>query len=353
MTEIELSVQDLHVTLGKNPILKGVSLEVNQGEIVALLGPSGSGKTTLLRAIAGLELPTQGSIRIGEQKVFDSADRTEVPVEKRALGFVFQSYALWPHRTVYQNVAYGLKLRKTAQDETRERVHAVLKNLGLGDLAERHPHQLSGGQQQRVALARSLVYNPRVILLDEPLSNLDAKLREEARIWLRRLIIELNLSAVCVTHDQAEAMAMADKVVLLREGSIEQAGTPQQLYGEPDTLFVAEFMGANNTLSGRITQVEGAYARIEGQRWALQGRLRSPLKVGDPATGVIRLEQVRLAQSPAPNSLRLPLTASVYLGSAWEYVFDLEGTTLRGYGTEAMSPGEQWVAIPMEHLWLF
>jgi iron(III) transport system ATP-binding protein len=353
MTEIELSVQDLHVTLGKNHILKGVSLEVNRGEIVALLGPSGSGKTTLLRSIAGLELPTQGSIRIGEQMVFDSAKKTEVPVEKRALGFVFQSYALWPHRTVYQNVAYGLKLRKTPAEETRARVETVLKNLGLGELGERHPHQLSGGQQQRVALARSLVYNPRVILLDEPLSNLDAKLREEARIWLRQLIIDLNLSAVCVTHDQAEAMAMADKVVLLREGVIEQAGTPQEMYGAPKSLFVAEFMGANNTFEGRITRVDGDTAQIEGKGWSLQGQLRAPLKVGDQATAVIRLEKTKLAESSKENTLRLPLSTSVYLGSAWEYVFDLAGTHLRGYGSEPMPPGEQLVEISADHLWLF
>src|SRR5512137_2824253 len=230
---IELSVQDLHVTLGKNHILKGVSMEVKRGEIVALLGPSGSGKTTLLRSIAGLELPTQGMIRISDQVVYNSEDKIEVPVERRSLGFVFQSYALWPHRTVFENVAYGLKLRKVPEGEIRERVQEVLRNLGLGDLGGRHPHQLSGGQQQRVALARSLVYKPQVILLDEPLSNLDAKLREEARIWLRHLIIDLNLSAVCVTHDQAEAMAMADKVVLLQGGVIEQAGTPQEMYGEP------------------------------------------------------------------------------------------------------------------------
>ena len=264
MTDIELRVQDLHVTLGQNPILKGVSLEVKRGEIVALLGPSGSGKTTLLRAIAGLELPAQGAIRIGEQTVFDQAAGVDVPAEKRSLGFVFQSYALWPHRTVFQNVAYGLKLRKVPADEIRTRVAEVLRDLGLGDLGQRHPHQLSGGQQQRVALARSLVYKPRVILLDEPLSNLDAKLREEARIWLRQLIIDLDLSAVCVTHDQAEAMAMADQVVLLREGLIEQAGTPQQLYGEPDSLFVAEFMGANNALAGRVASVSGTQAQLEG-----------------------------------------------------------------------------------------
>ena len=353
MTDIELSVQDLHVTLGQNHILKGVSLEVNRGEIVALLGPSGSGKTTLLRAIAGLELPTQGSLRIGEQMVFDSAQKIEVSVEKRALGFVFQSYALWPHRTVYQNVAYGLKLRKTPAAEIKDRVQTVLSNLGLGDLGERHPHQLSGGQQQRVALARSLVYNPRVILLDEPLSNLDAKLREEARIWLRQLIIDLDLSAVCVTHDQAEAMAMADKVVLLRDGVIEQAGTPQEMYGEPQSLFVAEFMGANNTIKGRITELDGAFARIEGEGWALRGRLRSPLKVGDDATAVVRLERIKMVPEAKENALRLPLTASVYLGSSWEYLFDLAGTSIRGYGGESMPPGEHLVEIPAEHLWLF
>jgi iron(III) transport system ATP-binding protein len=353
MTEIELSVHDLHVTLGKNHILKGVSLDVKKGEIVALLGPSGSGKTTLLRAIAGLELPTQGSIRIGEQTVFDSGSHIEVSVEKRSLGFVFQSYALWPHRTVFENVAYGLKLRKVTTGETRERVQEVLQNLGLGDLSERHPHQLSGGQQQRVALARSLVYKPQVILLDEPLSNLDAKLREEARIWLRQLIIDLNLSAVCVTHDQAEAMAMADKVVLLRDGVIEQAGTPQEMYGEPKSLFVAEFMGANNTISGLVTEVDGGSARIKGDGWTLQGRLRSPLKAGDRATAVIRLEKIKLAGTPKENCLPLPLTASVYLGNTWEYVFDLAGTTLRGYGTEFLAPGEQLVDIPAQHLWLF
>jgi len=349
----ELTIKDLHVTLGKNHILKGVSMEVKRGEIVALLGPSGSGKTTLLRSIAGLELPTQGMIRISDQTVFDSANRIEVPVEKRSLGFVFQSYALWPHRTVFENVAYGLKLRKTPQEEIRERVQEVLGNLGLGHLGDRHPHQLSGGQQQRVALARSLVYKPQVILLDEPLSNLDAKLREEARIWLRQLIIDLNLSAVCVTHDQAEAMAMADQVVLLQNGIIEQAGTPQQMYGAPESLFVAEFMGNNNRLSGQVADVSGNSARIVGEGWALNGRLKSPLKTGDKGTAVIRLERLRLANAPGENTLRLPLSSSVYLGNTWEYVFDMAGTLMRGYGTEPLPPGDQLVEVPAEHLWIF
>jgi len=350
---IELTVENLYVTLGNNDILKGVSMNVKRGEIVALLGPSGSGKTTLLRSIAGLELPTKGSITVSDQVVFNGEKSIEVSVEKRSLGFVFQSYALWPHRTVFDNVAYGLKLRKNGKEEIKSRVGEVLGNLGLGELGDRFPHQLSGGQQQRVALARSLVYKPQVILLDEPLSNLDAKLREEARIWLRQLIIDLNLSAVCVTHDQAEAMAMADKIVLLRDGMIEQAGTPQQMYGAPESLFVAEFMGNNNKLTGQIAEVEGSNATIAGKGWSLKGRLKSPLKTGNEVTAVIRLERLRLVSKPGENTLRLPLSTSVYLGNTWEYVFDMAGTLLRGYGAEPLPPGEYLVEIPSEHLWLF
>src|SRR3954462_3960653 len=200
----DLIVKDLRLRLGDNEILKGVSVSVTPGQVVALLGPSGSGKTTLLRAIAGLEVPHAGTIAIGDKVFFDPARKIDLPAEKRGLGLVFQSYALWPHRTVFDNVGYGLKLRNVATADIKERVTAALTNLGLGHLAERLPHQLSGGQQQRVAIARALVYNPPVILLDEPLSNLDAKLREEARAFLRELIVRLGLSALMVTHDQAE-----------------------------------------------------------------------------------------------------------------------------------------------------
>jgi iron(III) transport system ATP-binding protein len=350
---IELTVQDLHVTLGNNHILKGVSMEVSRGEIVALLGPSGSGKTTMLRSIAGLELPSQGTIRIGEQIVYDGASGIEVPVEKRSLGFVFQSYALWPHRTVFENVAYGLKLRKVAQRDIKDHVREVLGNLGLADLTERHPHQLSGGQQQRVALARSLVYKPRVILLDEPLSNLDAKLREEARIWLRQLIHELNLSAVCVTHDQGEAMALADKIVLLQEGVIEQAGTPQEMYSAPISLFAAEFMGANNRIVGQVAEVVGDRALIAGEGWKLRGRLKRPLKAGDQAIAVIRLEKLRIARTQGENRIPMQLTTLVYLGNTWEYLFKLGSINLRGYGEDQLPMGEHLVVIPADHLWIF
>src|ERR1700704_4368565 len=248
----ELVVRDLKLRLGDNDILKGVSLVVRRGEVVALLGPSGSGKTTLLRAVAGLEQPYAGSVAIGDTVFFDAARKSDVRAEKRGLGLVFQSYALWPHRSVFDNVAYGLKLRKVAGNEIRQRVEKALAQIGLAHLAERFPHQLSGGQQQRVALARALVYEPPVILLDEPLSNLDAKLREEARAWLRQLIVRLNLSALCVTHDQIEAMAIADRIDLLNAGIIEKEGTPSELYNAPASLFAAEFMGSNNRIEGII-----------------------------------------------------------------------------------------------------
>ncbi|MGI1607723.1 ABC transporter ATP-binding protein, partial [Klebsiella michiganensis] len=253
---IELSVENLHLTYGDNPVLKGVSMELKRGEVVSLLGPSGSGKTTLLRAVAGLEKPTSGIITIGKTRVYDGNPRSEIPAEARNLGLVFQSYALWPHKTVFENVAYPLKLRKVAAAEIKQRVQTVLEQLGLGHLGSRHPHQLSGGQQQRVAIGRALVYNPPVILLDEPLSNLDAKLREEARVFLRELIVKLGLSALMVTHDQNEAMAISDRILLLNNGVIEQQGTPQEMYGSPRTLFAAEFMGSNNRLHGTVTALD-------------------------------------------------------------------------------------------------
>lgn len=268
---IELSVENLHLTYGDNPVLKGVSMALRRGEVVSLLGPSGSGKTTLLRAVAGLEKPTSGTIAIGKTRVYEGNPRSEIPAEERNLGLVFQSYALWPHKTVFENVAYPLRLRKVAAAEITQRVQSVLDQLGLGHLGNRHPHQLSGGQQQRVAIGRALVYNPPVILLDEPLSNLDAKLREEARVFLRELIVKLGLSALMVTHDQNEAMAISDRILLLNNGVIEQQGTPQEMYGSPRTLFAAEFMGSNNRLHGTVTDLDNGRARIEGASWALWG----------------------------------------------------------------------------------
>ncbi|NYA44047.1 ABC transporter ATP-binding protein [Serratia fonticola] len=352
---IELSVDNLHLTYGDNPVLKGVSMQLKRGEVVSLLGPSGSGKTTLLRAVAGLEKPTQGKIVIGNNTVYDGTARSEIPAEERNLGLVFQSYALWPHKTVFDNVAYPLKLRKTPAGEITQRVQAVLEQLGLGQLGKRHPHQLSGGQQQRVAIGRALVYNPPVILLDEPLSNLDAKLREEARVFLRELIIKLGLSALMVTHDQNEAMAISDRILLLNNGKIEQQGTPQEMYASPATLFTAEFMGSNNRLVGKVTEIREGNARIEGKDWALWGKAGAGLTTGQEATAVIRVERVRLGEDPQGNQIALPLLTSMYLGDRWEYLFRTvaEDFVVRAYGTEGRGQEMCTLSLPAEHLWIF
>ncbi|HEX4779691.1 MAG TPA: ABC transporter ATP-binding protein [Usitatibacter sp.] len=349
----ELTVQDLHLAYGDNPILKGVSMELNRGEVVSLLGPSGSGKTTLLRAVAGLEAPSGGSIAIGEKKVFDGAAGLDIPAEGRNLGLVFQSYALWPHKTVFDNVAFGLKLRKVPSSEIDTRVKKALSELSLGHLAARFPHQLSGGQQQRVAIARALVYNPPVILMDEPLSNLDAKLREEARAWLRTLILEMQLSALVVTHDQGEALAMSDRILLLNNGVIEQQGTPEEMYNTPRTLFTADFMGSNNRLEGRIEEVRDNEATIAGEGWSLRGRASQGVAAGGKGTAMIRVERVRLAGGPGDNRVQAELATSMFLGDKWEHVFHLGAATLRAHGTAALAKGVHWVELPWDDLWVF
>jgi len=349
----DLVVNDLHLRLGENEILKGVRLTVAPGQVAALLGPSGSGKTTLLRAVAGLETPHAGSIAIGDAVFFDAVRRIDLPAEKRGLGLVFQSYALWPHRTVFDNVAYGLRLRGVASADVQARVEKSLAQIGLAHLAARYPHQLSGGQQQRVAIARALVYEPPVILLDEPLSNLDAKLREEARAWLRTLIVTLGLSAICVTHDQVEAMAIADRITLLNAGVVEQEGTPTALYSDPKTLFAAEFMGSNNALAGTLASIWDGRAILEVAGHRLEGQARTGAASGKPVTGIIRLEQVRIAGAPGANRIPMALKTQMYLGERWELVLARGGLTVRAFATRPLAEGEHQVEFPAEALWVF
>ena len=349
----DLAIDDIALRYGESDILKGVSVAVPSGKVVALLGPSGSGKTTLLRAVAGLETPHRGSIRIGEKVLFDAAERIDLPAEERGLGLVFQSYALWPHRTVFGNVAYGLKLRKVAEDQIRLRVHKALAQIGLMQLAERYPHQLSGGQQQRVALARALVYEPPVILLDEPLSNLDAKLREEARAWLRELIVSLDLSALLVTHDQIEAMAIADRITLLNAGAVEQVGTPTELYREPATVFAAEFMGNNNRLDGTLVERADKRAVIEVIGTRLEGLARSNGTVGEKATGVIRVEKMMLGGGPGPNRILMALKTQMFIGERWELVLARDGLSVRAYTSAPLKHEFYHVELPPSALWIF
>jgi iron(III) transport system ATP-binding protein len=353
MTTPKLQVENLYLRYGPVEVLKGIDATFVEGSVVCLLGRSGSGKTTLLRAIAGLEEPSSGAIRLDGRAIYDGAARVNMPPEQRGLGLVFQSYALWPHKTVFDNVAYGLKLRGNQRGDIAKRVADVLEGVGLGALGDRYPYQLSGGQQQRVALARALVYEPPVILLDEPLSNLDAKLREEARIWIRGLIKRLGLTAVFVTHDQVEAMAIADRVVLLDQGRIVQEGSPQGLYNEPVSLFASEFMGSNNTLASKVLEKRDGAARIALAGVPLWGQDRAGHAVGQDATGVIRLEEVQLADGPGDNRVPVELETSIYLGGRFEHVFKAGDVQLRAFGHRPVSEGAHWLHMPADRLWIF
>lgn len=313
-----LVVEGLQVRLGGRPILLGVDLEVGEGEIVALLGPSGSGKTTLLRALAGFERPSGGRILLGQEVLFD-AKGIYLPPERRAVGVVFQNYALWPHRTVYENVAFGLRLRRVKEGEVRARVERILDRLGLTGLEGRYPGELSGGQQQRVSLARALAFDPKLILLDEPLSNLDAKLREQARVWLRSTLKETGKAAVFVTHDQAEAMAIADRIALLQEGRLLQVGTPEDIYRNPRSLFVADFFGNPNLLEVVVLGQEDSWATVELQGFRLRGRAMGPLVPGRLARLVLRPHDLRPARPGETNLLEGAVVHRLFLGSHYEH----------------------------------
>ena len=351
----ELVVSNVKKSLGGLPILQGASFEADKGRILALLGASGSGKTTLLRCIAGLEQPEEGRVEISGKSVLDASIGLALAPEQRQIGLVFQSYALWPHRNVAENVGYGLKLRKVPTDEISRRVAAILEKLGLSHLAARYPDQLSGGQQQRVAICRALVYEPKVLLLDEPLSNLDAKLREEARFWIRKLIIELGTCAIMVTHDQGEALAMADHVLLLKDGVIVQQGTPIDIYSEPESFYSAEFLGNNNVTTGRVHARDGAIVRIEGEGWALDGewRGRRALSSGESGRAVIRVERVTLASGPGPNRIEMQHDASLYLGDRWEHKMRRGDLHIRAFGSKRLSGGSVWCEIEPSAVWVF
>jgi iron(III) transport system ATP-binding protein len=326
-----------------------IDLTVAEGEMVTLLGPSGCGKTTTLRMVAGLEVADAGSIRIGATTVFDRAAGIDVPSERRNLGMVFQSYAIWPHMTVFDNVAYGLRMRGVPMAERRRKVADVLALVGLSGREDTPATNLSGGQQQRVALARALVFEPQVLLLDEPLSNLDAKLREHMRFELRVMQSRVGVTALYVTHDQEEALTLSDRIVVMNEGRIEQAGTPREIYEQPATRFVAEFIGKANfiPLAGRAdsdgTSVRVSLATEDGAlvlvlpRTAL--REEAP-RGGNGADGrsaclFIRPEKVAIGARGAvlgDDHVRLParVAGRAYLGDRNEYLLAVgDGVKLR------------------------
>lgn len=319
-----LAVRNLCKSFGSYEAIRNVSFDVHRGEFVSLLGPSGCGKTTILRMLAGLEYPDSGTISV-DGRILSSGPKV-VPPERRQLGMVFQNYATWPHMTVSQNVAFGLRMAKLAPDVIRQKVTMALTTVDLLPLAARYPHELSGGQQQRVALGRCIVTEPTLILLDEPLSNLDAKLRDMMRFELKSLQQALRFTAIYVTHDQSEAMSMSDKIVLLNKGVIEQEGAPRHIYERPDTPFAANFVGSANLLPAVVKKLPaevsgtGLVEIVGGPVISASFSALEGLRDGSPGACVIRPEKILVAAAPS-DAAKIParVVASAYLGAMTEY----------------------------------
>jgi iron(III) transport system ATP-binding protein len=318
-----VSVTLEHVTkeFGEVTAVRNVSLEIQEGELFFLLGPSGCGKTTLLRSIAGFYAPTAGRI------LFDNRDVSNTPPHKRNTGMVFQNYALWPHMTVWENVAYGLSLRKISSDKQKQRVGEALAMVRMEIYAKRSPNQLSGGQQQRVALARALVINPDVVLLDEPLSNLDAKLRLEMRDEIRRIHDETGTTMIYVTHDQKEALSMADRVAVMGMGEVRQTGEPRMIYTRPESIFVAGFIGETNFINGKIVATEPEI-QIETSMGILHSTVKLPSGIGAGSQVVcsIRPESIHINEdgvSDQGNRIQAEVAQIMYLGEHEQYTLKL------------------------------
>jgi len=345
-----LELKGLTKRYGTAAVVNEVSLSVEKGQLVCLLGPSGCGKTTTLRLIAGFVEPDGGEIRVGGRRVSAPGD-SEAP-ERRNMSMIFQSYALWPHMTVMENVSYGLKLRGLTRADAQQRADTILAATRLSPLAQRYPGELSGGQQQRVSLARALVVEPETLLLDEPLSNLDANLREEMRFEIRRLHDKFRYTTVYVTHDQAEAMTTADLIVVMNLGTIEQAGSPEDIYQRPRTEFVARFIGGTNIFKGRG---DGDYGVACGNGLVLRCGSGEYASGADTAVSV-RHHDVHLSEQKPPgdtNSVQGTVTRQIYLGSHRDYLVQLpDGETVRAVAPSTLSipPGATvWLHLPPEH----
>lgn len=327
VTVLPVHIQHLTKQFGDTIALDNVSLEIAAGELFFLLGPSGCGKTTLLRSLAGFYIPEKGSIRFGEQDV------TQLPPHKRETGMMFQSYALWPHMTVFQNVAFGLEQRKIPKPQINQRVNEALNMVKMSEYADRKPNQLSGGEQQRIALARALVVHPKCLLLDEPLSNLDAKLRNEMRIEIRDICKKYNLTTVYVTHDQKEALSIADRMAVMDKGRIIQVGAPLKVYKRPANTFVSTFIGESNIIEGTVIRTAVGEAIVETALGTICGSLsdpNSPPCEGSKVYASIRPESVHLSNRPAEdNCMKGRIKKTVYYGEVAHHVFESGITEIR------------------------
>jgi iron(III) transport system ATP-binding protein len=347
----EITVDAISKVYGDEPALRDVSFTVRDGELLTLLGPSGCGKTTTLMLIAGFRQPDAGRITCGGRPFFDHAARLYLPAEARNLGLVFQSYAVWPHMTVAQNVGFPLKVRKVSRADLTARVGQTLELVEMSAYAARYPHELSGGQQQRVALARALVYSPSVLLLDEPFSNLDAKLRERARTWLKHLQAELALTTIFVTHDQQEALSMSDRVLVMDRGRILQAGTPEEVYARPNSRFVAEFLGRCNILTGRpVTAADGGSTRLAVGPASISLTVSQDAPAADTVEVAIRPETIELSEHPldGDNVCTATVRSASFLGDHYLYELDAGGLPLIATSPRRLDSPLLRVRIPPE-----
>jgi iron(III) transport system ATP-binding protein len=319
---MRISARGLTKRFGPLEVVSGVSFSIAEGELFTLLGPSGCGKTTLLRLIAGFYAPDAGEV------LFDDLVVNSLPPHERGIGMVFQNYALWPHMTVHENAAYGLRLRKLPGNEIASRIRSVLEKVKLSGLEDRYPGQLSGGQQQRVALARALVLNPKILLLDEPLSNLDAKIRIQVRAEIRKLQKELGITTVYVTHDQEEALTLSDRIAVFNKGKVYQVGPPKALYERPENRFVADFIGINNLLEGTVEAVDDSSSRllVKTGFGTLAVMMDARFHPGDRCVLSIRPENSDISAAPtADNQLQGRIAFAAYLGHTLRYDVDLGG----------------------------
>ena len=348
-----LEIHDLTVSYQKNqPTLERFNLDVEQGELVSLLGPSGCGKTTTLRSVAGFIRPDAGRI------VINGRDYTYLPPNQRDIGLVFQSYALFPHLTVFYNVAFGLRMRRIPKDEVHARVTNALKMVGLEAFAGRRPAQLSGGQQQRVALARATVIEPQVLLLDEPLSNLDARLRVDMRQEIRRLQQQLGITTIYVTHDQVEAMTISDRVVVMNHGEIEQIGTPESIFAAPETVFVADFMGFDNRFSAAVLAAEADKLTVDWGGAPIELRWHS--KFGSPRPGAraevfFRADNASLAAEPKASGLPGQVILHTFHGNEVRYLVETEAgefSIMQDSASERFEPGAAVTVQPQAQKWI-
>jgi len=333
LTVDNVSKRYLHRVKGEIYAARDVRLDVRPGEFLTMLGPSGCGKTTTLRMIAGFETPDAGRIR------FDGQDVTNLPANARNIGFVFQNYALFPHLSVFENVAYGLRVRALPGDAIASKVAQVLALVGLAGYEQQFPGQLSGGEQQRVALARAIVIEPRVLLFDEPLSNLDAKLRVQMRQEIRALQRRLGITTVYVTHDQEEAMAVSDRIAVMNGGSVVQQGSAEDLYYRPATEFVAGFIGRVNLIAGMVARSADGAMGVAALGAVIPASMASGLEPGNPVHLVLRPEAIAIAHDGEAGTLHAKVVSRTFLGEKVEYVFDCGGATLQSVRYNA-GPGD-------------